>query len=368
MAALSLPAFAATQPAESTVSVSVSSYREGDVPQRHVVAGDNQRYDIDIRQFRVLAPVGRNWSVQLGASRETMSGASPWATLRGPDGEADLIMSGATIEDSRTLLDISVTKYWEDRSAALTISRSDEDDYKAVAFSFLGEWSFNKDLTTLSLGASHSDDEIQPSDAAMFGRVAREEKMTRSVSVGVAQILNHTSAFYAGLSLTDHTGYLSDPYKLRDVRPDNRFETALSFRYRLHMPAPSGTLHMNYRYYHDNWEIASHTLHSSWYQDVGRRFQIVPNVRYYTQSKADFYLPVDDFLLPSDVGQSSDFRLSAYGAVTLGLKGILRQPRWALTVSLDRYTASEKYGLASESGHPARLDFTLTSIVFNFNF
>ena len=368
MAAMSLPAFSATQPVESTVSAGGSNYQEADIPRHNVVGGDNRRYDIDISQFRLLTPIGQRWSLDLGVSRETMSGASPWATVRGPDGEADLIMSGATIKDSRTEVNVSGTHYAESRSTALTLSRSREDDYEADALSVSGEWTFNDDLTTLSAGASYSSDVIEPSDAAIFGRVTREERTTRSISVGVGQILNRLSALYAGLSLTDHTGYLSDPYKLRDARPDGRVERALSVRYRRFLLRPNGALHLDYRFYDDDWGIASHTLHTSWYQNVGARFQIVPNLRYYSQLAAEFYLPIDNFLLPPDISQSSDFRLSAYGAVTGGIKGIVQRPRWALTVSVDRYMGSEKYGLSSGPEHPARLDFTLASLLVDFKF
>ena len=126
--------------------------------------------------------------------------------------------------------------------------------------------------------------------------------------------------------------------------------------------------HLDYRYFDDDWGITSHTLHTSWYQNFGAWFQVVPNVRYYSQSEADFYRPVDAFDLPLDVHQSSDFRLSAYGAFTFGVKGIVRQPGWSLTISADRYIGNEKYGLASGIPHPARLEFTLASIVLEFKF
>ena len=368
MAAVSLPAFSATQPVESTLSVGVSNYSESDVPQSDIVAGDDERYDIDIRQFKLVTPVGRQWSVELGVARETMSGASPWATVGGPDGEPDLIMSGATIKDSRTQVDASVVHYGENRSTALTLSRSKEDDYTAFAVSLVGEWSFNNDLTTLSIGASHSKDMIEPSDAEVFGRVVRKRKRTRSVSFGLGQVLDRNSALHAGLDIIDHTGYLSDPYKLRDARPGNRLGGALSLRYRRHVPEANASLHLDYRYYHDTWGVGAHTLRFAWYQNLGRRFQFVPSLRYHSQSEADFFLPVDDFLRPPDARQSSDFRLSAYGAATLGVKGILRLPRWTLTAGLDRYTASESYGLASGSEHPARLGFTLASVVLDFRF
>ena len=366
---MSLPAFAATQPVERSISVGFSNYREGDIPRYLVAGGDNRRYDIDILQFSMLAPVGRNWSVDLNLSKETMSGASPWGTVMGSDGKPDVIMSGATIQDSRTEVSVSATRFGEgNSSASLTLTRSREDDYEANAVSATGEWTFNHDLTTLSLGTSYSNDDIEPTDAAVFGRVRKEKRRSRSASLGGSQVIDRFSALQAGLSVTEDSGYLSDPYKLRDVRPEERLEWALAIRYRRFLDPANAALHMDYRYYDDDWGIASHTLHTSWYQTVGTAFQVVPNFRYYTQSEADFFRPIDDFSLPPEVSQSSDFRLSAYGAFTLGLKGIVQQPTWSVTISADRYLGSEKYGLASGTEHPARLSFTLVSVVFDFKF
>ena len=367
-AAMSLPAFAAPQPVESTMSMGVSNYREADIPQHLVVGGDNQRYDVAVRQFRLVTPVGRAWSLGLDVSQETMSGASPWATVAGPDGEPALIMSGATIHDSRTETSLTATRYGDDHSVALTLTRSEEDDYEALSPALSGEWTFNDALTTLSVGLSWSTDVVEPTDAAEFGRVSREERRSRSASIGVSQVLDRSSAVYAGLSVTRHAGYLSDPYKLRDVRPDERLERALSIRYRRFLDGPDAAVHLDYRYFDDDWGIASHTLHTSWYQNLGAWFQVVPNVRYYSQSEADFYRPVDKFDLPLDVHQSSDFRLSAYGAFIFGLKGIVRHPDWSLTVSADRYLGNEKYGLSSGIPHPARLEFTLVSVTYEIKF
>ena len=368
VAAMSLPAFSATQPVESTVSFGISNYQEADIPQHLVIGGDTRRYDVGIRQFRLLTPVGRRWSLDLGASQENMSGASPWATVMGSDGNPKLIMSGATIEDSRTEVNVSATRYGENNSVALALTQSNEDDYKANALGLSGEWAFNEDRTMLSLGLSYSSDTIEPSDAAIFGRVLRAKRKTRSFSAGIAQIIDRASAIFAGLSVTGHDGYLSDPYKLRDVRPDERLEWALGVRYRRFLDSPGAALHLDYRYYDDDWNIVSHTLQLSWYQNIGDAFQIVPNLRYYSQSEAEFYRPSDNFGLPLDISQSSDFRLSTYGAITLGLKGIIQQPGWSLTISTDHYVGREKYGLRSGIEHPAGLEFTLASININFKF
>ena len=173
-AALSLPAIAADQPAETTISVRASHYEEGAITKRDVIAGDTDRYDIDIYQFRLLAPIGRNWSLGLGVSREIMSGASPWGSVDLPDG-VQLIMSGATIADARTETSLTVTRYSDDHRASFSVAHSDEDDYESNAATLAVDWEIGGS-GTLALGASYASDDLSPTDAAVFGRVVSAEK------------------------------------------------------------------------------------------------------------------------------------------------------------------------------------------------
>ena len=368
-AALSLPAFAASQPSEIELSLKTSVYKEGDVPIHRVLDGSDERYDIDIQQFYLLTPVARNWSLTLNASHETMSGASPWYTVPGIDGKPTLVMSGATIRDSRTELSVAVNRYMGNASFGVGLTHSQEDDYEADAIVLSAEWDFNNKLSTLALGLSYSDDKIEPTDALLFGRVQKEDKRSRSFSISWTQVLNKTSLLQSGLSVTKQDGYLTDPYKLRDVRPDERLEWALSLRYRKFFENADGALHLDYRYYHDDFGVHSHTVQTTWYQNINERFQLVPSLRYYSQREADFYLAIDDFTLPLIVNQSSDYRLSTYGAYTFGLKGIFRHNTWSVNVSLDRYISSDKYALSdARFKHPALLDFSLVSVGFDIRF
>jgi hypothetical protein len=365
-AALSLPAFTATQPVETEISLMASSYKEGDVPAHKVLLGSEERYEIDIYQFYLLTPLGRNWSFSFNTSREIMSGASPRGTVEGLDGKPALIMSGATIRDSRTEVSATTSRYFQNGSVGVGLSHSEEDDYEADAIVLSGEWDFSQKLSTLAVGMSYSSDVIEPTDALLFDRVQKEDKRSRSFTVGWTQVLNKSSVLQSGISVTKHDGYLTDPYKLRDVRPDERLEWAVSLRYRKYLQNVGGAWHLDYRYYSDDFGVDSHTLETAWYQNLGSRFQLVPSVRYYSQREADFYLPFDDFALPLTVDQSSDYRLSAYGAYTFGLKGVVNHNDWAVTISVDRYISREKYGLwNAEFEHPALLNFTLASIGFN---
>ncbi|MBL6690633.1 MAG: DUF3570 domain-containing protein [Pseudomonadales bacterium] len=369
-AALALPAFAATQPSETSISVKASHYKEEDIAASDVLLGSNERYDIDVYQFQLTTPVGADWSLDVNVNREIMSGASPWGTISDfATGEPTLIMSGATISDQRTEVSATVSRYFTDSSASVTLSHSDEDDYEAKAIAIGGEWNFMDDMATLAVGASYSSDDITPTDALMFGRVTDEEKRSRSFSVSWTHILDRTSLVQLGASITDRDGYLSDPYKIRDTRPDNRLEKTFSAKYRKYFGGPGAAMHLDYRYFRDDFGIRSHTLDFAWHQQFGDRFRVIPGIRYYSQEEADFYLPADSFLIPLDQYQSSDFRLSSYGAWAFSIKGVVNLDDWTLDLSYERYISAGDYGLDEpEFEHPALLEFDFVTLGVSYRF
>ena len=133
-AALALPAISADQPTSAKLSFLSSTYHEKDIKNSTILSGARKRYDIEKNQFRLVTPLGENWSGDLYVSQEAMSGASPWGTFDAADSEASLIMSGATIRDKRTQVNLSGKKYNEDSSYGFTLTRSKEDDYSARGF------------------------------------------------------------------------------------------------------------------------------------------------------------------------------------------------------------------------------------------
>jgi hypothetical protein len=216
---------------------------------------------------------------------------------------------------------------------------------------------------------SYSSDEIFPTDAALFNRVIDEDKQSTSVFVSVSQIINQVSSFQSAFSLTEQSGFLSDPYKLRDVRPDDKTQIAWSNSYRRFFVSADAALHVNYRYYHDDFGISSHTSDLSWHQNLGRTFQLVPQLRYYSQSAADFFTNVDDFLNPASEYQSSDYRLSAFGAVSGGFSVIADMGSWKATLTAERYLANDKYS-AFDVSQPstALVKYNRVSLGIDFQF
>ena len=370
--ALALPgiALADAPPTQSTMSYKISNYQEDDLSRSEVPFGELERYDIDVHQFQLVSPLGRNMSLHVDANYESLSGASPWFTSRGLDGEPDVNLSGPSgISDRRTELSVGSRYYLENGSFAGNIGYSEENDYRAVYFGLNGEKSYNRDLTTVSAGLSHSSDEIFPTDAALFNRVEEEDKQSTSVFVSVSQIINQLSSFQSALSFTEQSGFLSDPYKLRDIRPDDKTQIAWSNSYRRFFVSANAALHVNYRYYHDDFGISSHTSDLSWHQNLGRTFQLVPALRYYSQSAADFFTNVDDFLKSTSEYQSSDYRLSAFGAVSGGFSVIADMGSWKATLTAERYLANDKYS-AFEVSEPstALVKYNRISLGMDFRF
>jgi hypothetical protein len=370
--ALALPgiALADAPPTQSTISYKLSNYQEDDLSRSETPFGDLERYDIDVHQFQLVSPLGRNMSLNIDANYESLSGASPWYTSRSLDGEPIVNLSGASgISDRRTELSIGSRYYLENGSFGGNIGYSEEDDYRAIYFGFNTEKHYNNDLTTVSAGLSYSSDKVFPTDAALFNRVEEDDKQSSSLFVSVSQIINQVSSFQSALSFTEQSGFLSDPYKLRDFRPDDKTQIAWSNSYRRFFVSANAALHVNYRYYHDDFGISSHTSDLSWHQNLGRTFQIVPTLRYYNQSAAEFFTNVDDFLNPISEYQSSDYRLSAFGAVSGGFSVIADMNSWKVTLTAERYLANDKYSAYDVSlPSTALIKYNRISLGIDFRF
>ena len=115
-AAMALPAFAVNQPTETELAVKSSYYEEDPIrgSDEVVIVGDPDRYTIKVNQFYLVKPIGANWSLTFDYANESMSGASPWGAVADDEGNQQLIMSGASIDDSRNKIEGTVTRYLPD--------------------------------------------------------------------------------------------------------------------------------------------------------------------------------------------------------------------------------------------------------------
>lgn len=241
--ALLLPAYqtaiADAPPDFTEIGVQYSNYEEDDTQAGKTVGGKkSQRYSIDVAQFHLLTPVADNWSVALDVQWEDMSGASPWFVGQNSDGDVQVFMSGASIADTRTDVSVTTRYYYERGNAGLNYTHSDEDDYKSDAVALDGSFNSEDGMTTYSGAISASFDDIDPTQGTYPTNTLGDNKDVRSAWMGVSRIVSKRAILRFGLSYTYRDGFLTDPYKLNDRRPDERKEWALSGGYRQYFPRP----------------------------------------------------------------------------------------------------------------------------------
>jgi hypothetical protein len=353
----------ADAPAERfSADYSFTQYTEDSLPSEKVFFGETSRYEIEMHQLAFRTPLGATSDLGIELVHETMSGASPWYSIPdipGPGSEPLQFMTGATIDDARTDVLANFNRYYENARVGYSAGYSTEKDYNAINLGIDGETHFNDGNTTLSGGLGISLDSIEPTDADLFAtRPDDEDKKSLSLMTGFSQILNRAVLIDTSLTYRFSDGYLSDPYKavwhqntgsiVSDERPDSRHQIAWLSRFRGHVRELGGTMQADYRLGWDDWGILSHTIELAWHQQFGQRFALTPSFRYYSQSEADFYRPYYDLGESVTSLRSSDYRLSAYGAILFGVKGQYRfRTRWTgkrdlmLTLAWDRYFSSE---------------------------
>lgn len=369
-AALMLPGIsekshADTPPENIKVGYRFSNYQEDVTDANKTFGPSADRYDIDINQFRLLVPFMDQYSLTLDLQTETLSGASPWFTGE-VGGQAKLVMSGASIKEERDDVGVSFRYYASEGSGGVTFSQSSENDYESSAVSIDGSYDINNRHTTLSAGVSFSDDQLKPTQGLIPAKIAEEDKNSMSLFLGFGQIINKYSVMQAGLSYTQLSGYLTDPYKFRDSRPDEKNQWTLTFGYRKFIHEEDSAIHANYRFYHDDWGINSHTFELAWYQNITAGFKLIPRIRYYTQQEADFF---SNNVQLSDKYFADDFRLSTYGAVTAGMRMESSYKNWTFIVSGERYNSDAHFGIYSyDEESPGLVSFNRYTFGVDYEF
>jgi len=367
--ALLLPAYqgalADAQPEFTEVGMRYSKYNEDDITAKKAFGGDSERYDIDVAQFHLLAPVADDWSFALDVAWEDMSGASPWFVGESASGDPKVIMSGASIEDTRTEVS-GTTRYYFDRgNVGLNYTHSDEDDYESNAGGVDGAFNSADGLTTYSGALSLSNDDIDPTQGTYPTNTLHASKDVTSAWVGVSRIISKRALVRFGLSYTYRDGFLTDPYKYRDRRPDEREEWTLSAGYRHFFEEQNAALHVDYRYFDDDWDVASHTIDVAWQQNLAHDFRLTPFIRYYSQHEAEFF---NNIANTGDRYFADDYRLSAFGAFSYGLRVQRDFGNWSVNADAERYKTDESWGVYSGDESPGLVDFWRYGIGLNYKF
>lgn len=331
-AALALPGTAAAQwegdPTRGQVSVRWLSYQDWQPGL--------DRITVQAPAVLVRTPVAGGWSAEAQGTVDSVSGASPrWHSA----------VSGASrMNDERRAGDLKVTRRLERATWSAGVAVSGEDDFLSRTASVQVTMATDDNNRAWSAGMALTRDRIGSSDDASL----HERRRTREVSLAVTQVLARTDVVQVSLGHSAGKGFYSDPYKRPDLRPRSRHHGTLSLRWNHHVESLDVSVRSSYRYYRDSFGIRSHTVQVEPVVQATPRITLTPSLRAYTQRAAWFYYdPVYSYLgepLPPGYGNapgaplSADHRLSAFGALTLGLKVSLQLPDdWSADLKLERY-------------------------------
>ncbi len=351
-AALSLPfsstAFAEAAPEKSVIAFKYLNYQDWQPDQDR----------IGVNAYSVLAtvPVAGKWSVTAGYVYDSVSGASP-------DYYSHILSGASPQHDTRHAVDLGVTRYFSKGSITAGASYSEESDYISRSVSLQGSIMTEDKNTTVTLGGSYTSDTINPNN----GIVENEKKTIWAGLVGLTQVVSKNDIVQINLGYSSGEGYYNDPYKWEDIRPSERNITTFMTRWNHHFDGSDGTSHLSYRYYTDSFGINAHSLALEYLQPVKGGWTFIPSARYYTQTAADFYVPGDladwsggDPYHTSPIG-SFDQRLSAFGAITLGIKVEKEIAKdWLVDVKFDYYMQRAEWCLTGD-GDPGLEPFNFMS-------
>lgn len=320
--------------------------------------GKLKRVKVSAPAFSVVAPIGSRWALEGSVIAEEVSGATPRYYSD---------VSGATtsqgMEDKRIGGDVKVTRYFENASIGVGVTGSHEDDFRSRGISVDGRYYTADRNTTFNIGVGGNWDQIGSTNDPTLD----ERRKTSEVVFGITRALTRSDIVQVNLSYRYGEGYYSDPYKLYDKRPNRRKQAAGLVRWNHHFARANATLRTGYRYYRDSYGIRAHTFDLAWVQSVTEQFSLTPIVRYYTQSSARFYYdPVTDVAIyPAPLGNptysSADQRLSAFGAITLGLKAELVIGDWTTDVKVEQYEQRSSWRVGGD-GSPRLDNFQATSL------
>ncbi|WP_235953643.1 DUF3570 domain-containing protein [Noviherbaspirillum galbum] len=347
MAALALPGMIGAAHAESAPE-------RGQVELNYLDYRDRQpgldRVNVHTPSIRVLAPIAGMWAIEGSLTSDSISGATP---------RYHSAISGAsTMSDRRTAQAFSVTRYFPDSTVSAGFAHSGENDYQSRAYSLDLTRSTEDKNTVFNAGIGVANDVINP----VNGLVTDAKKHVLELKAGITRVLTQRDLIQADISHVVQHGYLNDPYKVFDKRPDSRSANILLLRWNHHLDADDGTSRLGYRYYSDSFGIRAHTLSAEYVQPLPSDWTLTPSLRLYSQTAASFYVgPVYSPVLGEPVpagydpsggaNVSEDYRLSAFGAATLAMKVEKRIGRDAsVRMQLGFYEQRSGWALSGNGG------------------
>ncbi|MCH6255487.1 DUF3570 domain-containing protein [Puniceicoccaceae bacterium K14] len=370
-----------SRPNRQILSASIAAYlylvSNSELFAEDYISAKWQDYNEDDDRIRVISRY-LGFEKQINASlalkghgvNDVISGATPLGTPSEDEGET-VPLSNLADERNAGVVDL----VWTQGASTTNFqySYSKESDFLSKGYSISRTTEFNKRNTGVSVGVSFIDDDVEP---AFF--LEKEEKTSWDFFVGLSQVVNPNTVVTLNYTYSVFDGYLNDPYKsiqqeteilpgltlplaFSENRPGERLRRIWFSNIKTFVEPLNGSLDVDFRYFSDSWGIDSTTLGISWYQKIGEKWIVRPNVRLYDQSAADFYyvdlegvdftaLDVPDGSAPN---YSSDYRLAELQTFSYGLKLVYQlNDHFHFDVAYERYEMEGQDGITSQAAFP----------------
>lgn len=351
--------------AENAVAYKYENYRE-----------TGGRIAVETHGAQVDQDLGLDTHVTVGGIIDTITGATPTGEPA-PAGSDQVPLS--QLHERRKAWNAGITRQFPRVNVALGYAHSRESDYVSDGLSLNTLTDFNEKNTTLLLGVAATDDDVK-----VYYPAGWEKKRSHDLIAGVTQLLDPLTTVTFNVSWGRASGFLADPYKLvakstevfpglfldltyAENRPRTREKEVAFASINRSLPALHGALEASYRYYRDTFGTDAETLELAWFQRLGSHLLLRPGLRFHRQSAADFYFydlnataitPPSTPPDPAGPFYSSDYRLSALTARTLGLKLI-----WTVTDAVQLDLAYERYDLRGSDGVTPQSTYPSANIV-----
>jgi hypothetical protein len=203
----------------------------------------------------------------------------------------DVVTTASKYKETRNEYSVGADYAYRDSLLSVSYSSSDEPDYKAQGLSIDAAQEVFGSMTTIKLGFTRGKDDVGRSGEGFFDYAKHWR-----YRLGITQILTPRWVASLNFEAVSDEGFLGSPYRAAQVFgalvPERNPRTRSSRSIKagaIGEIMPRTSLHADYRYFYDTWDIKAHTFEVGGSRYVGESFLIDAYLRYYKQSKALFY-------------------------------------------------------------------------------
>jgi len=240
----------------------------------------------------------------------------------------DVVTQASAYEEERTQQSVGIDYLYDKSIMSYSYTTSSENDFEAETNSFNITQEFFGGLSTISLGYTLGDNIITRSTDNVF----KENASTTGYRVSLSQVLTKSLLMGMTYEVITDKGFLNNPYRrarfsdpvptdpnrttfVDEKYPETRTSNAASINLRYYLPYRAA-IYGGYRFFTDTWGIDADTFEIGYVHPFQEKWLFDINLRYYTQSKADFF----SNLFPDDTQNfmASDKELSTFTSNSIG--------------------------------------------------